>query len=128
MAVTGLNHINFHCDQPLLDAMRDFYCDVIGLTEGPRPPFQTFGYWLYAGDQPVVHLWEMSPGDPRNLGTPKTTFDHFAFTAQDSVAVEAHLTARRVSFRITYLPESTVKQIFIHDPAGNLVELQFAAE
>jgi hypothetical protein len=27
---------------------------------------------------------------------------------------------------MTYLPNSTVKQIFLTDPAGNLVELQFA--
>ncbi len=127
MAVSGINHINFHGPRALLNTMRDFYRDVIGLNEGPRPPFRTFGYWLYAGDQPVVHLWEMDPSDPRNFGTPKTTFDHFAFTAQDSAAVEADLAAHGVNFRITYLPQSTVKQIFIHDPAGNLVELQFSA-
>jgi catechol 2,3-dioxygenase-like lactoylglutathione lyase family enzyme len=126
MAVTGLNHVNFHCERDLLDRMRAFYRDVIGLTDGPRPPFRNFGYWLYARDQPVMHLWEPDPGIPRNLGTPPTTFDHFAFTAENSAEVEAHFGTLGVEFRMTYLPNSTVKQIFLTDPAGNLVELQFA--
>ena len=123
MPVSGLNHVNFQTHRALIETLRDFYCDVIGLTEGARPPFSTFGYWLYAGDQPVIHLWENDEG--RNLGSPMTTFDHFAFTASDAPAFEAKLAALDIDHRVTHLPASTVKQIFLKDPAGNLLELQF---
>ncbi len=73
-----------------------------------------------------MHLWEADATVQRNLGRPQTTFDHFAFTAQGSAVVEADLTAAGIPFRVTHLPDSTTKQIFLTDPAGNLVELQFA--
>ena len=31
-----------------LEATRNFFCNVAGLTEGKRPPFSIRGYWLYA--------------------------------------------------------------------------------
>ena len=51
MTTLGLNHYNLRANRELLDALRDFYCTVVGLTVGERPPFSSFGYWLYAGDQ-----------------------------------------------------------------------------
>ena len=35
----------------MLDELRDFYRDVVGLTVGDRPPFRRFGYWLYSGER-----------------------------------------------------------------------------
>lgn len=127
MAVTGLNHINFRGPRSLLDAMRDFYCDVVGLTEGPRPPFAGFGYWLYARDQAVVHLYQAEPDEARNLGSPATTFDHIAFACDEAAEVETRLAALGVAHRVTSVPATGVKQIFLTDPAGNRLELQFAA-
>lgn len=125
MSVTGLNHVNFHGDRALLDAMRDFYRDVVGLTEGPRPPFRMFGYWLYAGGQPLVHLYEATSDEARTLGVPATTFDHIAFSCEDPDAVEARLARLGVQHHITAVPGTTLKQIFLTDPGGNGVELQF---
>ena len=41
----GLDHINIAT--PRLAESRDFYVEVLGLQEGPRPPFEFDGYWLY---------------------------------------------------------------------------------
>ena len=125
MSVTGLNHVNFHGPRALLDAMRDFYRDVVGLTEGPRPPFKMFGYWLYAGGQPLVHLYEAMPDEARTLGLPETTFDHVAFSCEEAEEVEARLARLNVPHRVTTVPGTTLKQIFLTDPGGNGVELQF---
>ncbi len=32
-----------------LEATKDFYCDVLGLENGDRPPLGFPGYWLYSG-------------------------------------------------------------------------------
>src|SRR5258708_16912086 len=44
-----------------LEAARSFLCSVVGLSEGPRPPFGIGGHWLYADGRPAVHLIE-APG------------------------------------------------------------------
>ncbi|MEO7245237.1 MAG: hypothetical protein ABIX12_08835 [Rubrivivax sp.] len=40
MPALSLNHVNLSAEQPMLDALRDFYVDVIGLHVGWRPPFE----------------------------------------------------------------------------------------
>lgn len=127
MPVTGLDHINFHGPRELLDRMRDFYRDAIGLVEGPRPAFSRYGHWLYAGSLPVVHLIDLKEGEPRDLKA-VNSFDHVAFSATDATEVEARLTALGVPYRVTSLPDMPVRQIFVQDPAGNRVELQFPPE
>jgi catechol 2,3-dioxygenase-like lactoylglutathione lyase family enzyme len=32
-----------------LERTKDFYCDVLGLENGDRPPLDFPGYWLYSG-------------------------------------------------------------------------------
>ena len=39
-----------------LEKTRRFYCDVLGLRTGPRPPFDFEGLWIYVGDVAVVHV------------------------------------------------------------------------
>ena len=63
MRVHALDHYNLRAARPLLDRLRDFYCDVVGLTVGERPPFRRFGYWLYAGGRPVLLLGEAGAGE-----------------------------------------------------------------
>ena len=50
-AVAAFDHYNLRAARPVLDELRDFYRDVVGLTVGERPPFRRFGYWLYSGEQ-----------------------------------------------------------------------------
>src|SRR5262245_55334798 len=37
-----------------IDATRDFYCRVLGMSDGFRPPLGFPGYWLYLGDTAVI--------------------------------------------------------------------------
>jgi len=54
MALNALHHVTVQTDD--LEATRDFYRDILGLTVGFRPNLDFPGYWLYCGDIPVVHL------------------------------------------------------------------------
>ena len=71
-----------------LERTKDFYCEVLGLENGDRPPLGFPGYWLYSGGVPTVHL--LGPRKPREgivvRGTEKKfedtgRFDHIAFAA-----------------------------------------------
>lgn len=127
MPVTGLNHYNLRAPRPLLDGLRDFYVDVIGLAEGWRPPFRSSGYWLYAGKRDVLHLTETAPGENRITGI-DTSFDHIAFTCTDAAAMEARLRDRGVDYAVDEVPLLAQRQIFLRDPASNSIELNFADE
>ena len=39
-----------------LEKTRHFYCEVLGMRTGPRPPFDFEGLWIYVGDVAVVHV------------------------------------------------------------------------
>ncbi len=118
-----------------LEATKDFYCDVLGLENGDRPPLGFPGYWLYSGGVATVHL--LGPRVPREgitvLGTDKKfddtgRFDHIAFAATDLPGVRQRLQARNVKFREQIVPRTGAGQIFLFDPDGVGVELNFPPE
>lgn len=126
--ITGLNHINLRAPAALLAVLRDFYRDALGLEVGHRPPFNTSGFWLYAGGQPVLHLSEQAPGEvqrrPVDAAAP-TTYDHTAFSGTDAEATAEHLRALGVPFRESRSALTGQHQFFLQDPAGNGVEINF---
>ncbi len=124
MTTIGLSHLNLHAKRELLDELKEFYCTVVGLRNGPRPQFRNFGYWLYAGGDPIVHLYEADPDEERDTRV-VTTFDHIAFDCTDQSEVEAEIVRRGLQYRATKVPGSQQVQLFLKDPAGNGVELLF---
>lgn len=124
MPAIGFSHYNLRASRALLDQLRDFYRDVVGLEVGNRPPFRSFGYWLYAGEQAVLHLSEASAEEERPA-QPVGTFDHAAFACTGREAYESELKMRGIQYRVAVVPETRVLQIFFKDPAGNGVELNF---
>ena len=124
MPALGLNHYNIRAGQPLLGRVRDFYVDVIGLHEGWRPPFQFPGHWLYAGDAPIVHLVEVS--GEQAIAPPTGALDHVAFTCTGIEEFEAKLKTLGIAYRKSAVPGAKLQQLFVQDPAGNGVELNFA--
>ncbi|WP_144143513.1 VOC family protein [Paraburkholderia sp. BCC1884] len=127
MPVTGLSHYNLRADRLVLDTLRDFYVDVVGLAAGYRPPFNSHGYWLYAGSQAVLHLSEASSGEARRVNV-TNTFDHVAFVCEDIAASVARLQRFNVPYRSDDVPLTRQHQLFFSDPAGNGVELNFAQD
>ncbi len=125
MPVSGLNHYNLRAPRELLDRLKAFYCDVVGLQEGPRPPFRSEGHWLYAGDRDVLHLTVAAADEPHATDV-ATTFDHVAFTCTDFAATLARLRALGIEFEADEVPSLAQKQLFFNDPAGNGIELNFA--
>ena len=125
MPAIGFNHYNLRAPRTLLDELKDFYCETLGLTVGERPAFRSFGYWLYAGSRDVLHLSETALGEVRATHV-ATTFDHVAFTCTDPMGMEKILVERRIEFGERFIDQTGTKQIFFRDPAGNGVELNFS--
>jgi glyoxylase I family protein len=122
MAITDLSHVNLRAHRQLLDELRDFYVDVVGLRVGDRPPFKSSGYWLYAGEQAIVHLVEAGPADQCAIAN-DSILDHVAFAVTNLDSVEACLRQRGIDFAKRDVPLTDQRQIFFKDPAGNGIEL-----
>jgi catechol 2,3-dioxygenase-like lactoylglutathione lyase family enzyme len=141
MALT-LNHYSIRTLD--LEACRDFYVNVLGLTVGPRPAFPFPGLWLYRGDHAsyanaVVHIIGIDRNDAEGLkrylgdrdesalkGT--GAIDHIAFFADGLAAMLAHLHAKRVGYRERTVPGLGLHQVFLDDPNGVVIELNYPAE
>ena len=93
------------------------------LTEGFRPAFERFGFWLYIKDKDVLHLITPKEGDGRT--SQKSSFDHVAFKTANYQDVLKKLQSLSIPFEEKPIPGMTVHQIFLKDPAGNRVELNF---
>lgn len=112
------DHINIHAaDQ---EAMRDFLIKLLGLEAGWRPGFSFAGYWLYLGDQPIIHLQaRKTPLHERGWA------DHIAFGLfDDAAAKRADLEALGFPFSHTQLPDTEIDQFFVTGPEGVKIELQ----
>lgn len=127
MPVRAFDHYNLRAPRALLDDLCAFYRDVVGLTVGPRPPFRRFGYWLYAGERPVLHLGEADERETCDAPV-SGTFNHASFDCAGKSEFEARLTAHGIEYRTARVPLTGQVQLFCRDPAGNGVELQFAGE
>jgi catechol 2,3-dioxygenase-like lactoylglutathione lyase family enzyme len=122
MTTTGMNHFTVLTDD--VPQTVGFYRDLLGLTEGYRPPLGFPGAWLYADGRAVLHVVGGKSRDQLRPGV----IDHMAFSATGLANALAALTARGVHHVYRQQPESGVWQVFFHDPNGARVELDFGAE
>jgi hypothetical protein len=91
--------------------------DIIGLEVGPRPSFSFAGAWLYHDGHAVVHL--KCPAVSNTDGA----VEHVAFfTSAFDEAVEA-IQARRIEHTVQELSDGSLRQCFLKDPNGVLVEI-----
>lgn len=125
MAILGFNHYNLRAERSMMEQLKVFYRDVVGLRIGDRPQLTSFGYWLYAESKDVLHLSEAKPEEKRKENV-ATTFDHVAFTATDYDATIVRLEKLRIQFKTREISDAGQKQIFFRDPAGNGIELNFS--
>ena len=118
MTIKSLDHINIFT-QELSETVR-FYEKVLGLKNGERPAFDFNGAWLYCEDKAVIHLVE---GEPAGAGT--GVVDHFALGAEDIVQVIQRAREEAFPYEVRDVPGGKIRQVFVHDPNGVKVELNF---
>jgi glyoxylase I family protein len=110
---------------------KDFYANVLGLKEIPRPAFSFDGAWYRAGDR-ELHL--IVSRDPTFRAGKGVTLEdgHFALRVQSFGAALAHLESKgcRIggdepgrSMRVNTSSVTGYPQIHILDPDRNVVEI-----
>jgi catechol 2,3-dioxygenase-like lactoylglutathione lyase family enzyme len=112
MRPLGIHHVSINVTDTA--AALDFYVGVLGLgVRADRPDFSFAGAWLDIGGQ-QVHLLEVPMPDQKG--------QHFAVWVDDLDATVAEIRAKGVTVS-NPKPVGPGRQAFVHDPSGNLVEL-----
>lgn len=136
-----LNHFSVRTND--MAATRHFYERVLGLTVGPRPEFPFPGLWLYRGDHDdianaVVHVIGTDETAARGLQgylgerdkaslKGSGAVDHIAFFADGLAGMLAHLRQLGIAARERTVPGIGLHQVFLDDPNGVVIELNYRA-
>jgi catechol 2,3-dioxygenase-like lactoylglutathione lyase family enzyme len=133
-----------------VEASRRFYTEIMGLKVGPRPPFDFPGLWLYNGEPPadlehaegnygIVHVMGVDRDNPQALieymgGTDPDTLqgntgalDHVALAVTGRAGMLERCRRGNVSYFERTVPAVGLHQVFIKDPNGVTIELNFPA-
>lgn len=133
MKISKLDH--FSIGTNCLEQTRAFYVDLLGMSVGFRPQLKSTGYWLYAGDDAVIHLVETSADeadeDDRKMwekAASEDVFetgmdDHVAFSVEDSSGAVQFMKDNGIAYWDRLLADRGLYQIFVRDPNGIVVEL-----
>lgn len=137
MPVSHIEHFLIAADD--LDATRDWYARVLGMTSGPHPDFGFPVHWMYVNGVDVVHIGPSakSAGDiqkkylgrtSQDSGAGTGAVDHIAFRATGLSQMMRHLKAEGIQFSQRRANGQALFQLFLYDPNGIKIELNYAAE
>lgn len=133
-----------------VEASRKFYTEIIGLRVGPRPSFNFPGLWLYSAEPPadldhaagnygIVHVIGVDPAnpqglidtlghvDPDRLQGSTGALDHIALAATGRATMIERCRRGKLNFFERTVPTLGLHQVFIKDPSGVTIELNFPA-
>jgi catechol 2,3-dioxygenase-like lactoylglutathione lyase family enzyme len=135
MPVSHLEHVLLQTED--IERTCDWYVRAIGLRVGPSPDFRFPVRWLYAGERDVIHVTQGGTGVSENrmryLGQQSEALrgsgviDHIAFRCTGLDEAIARLRAAGVEFRERQVDDQGLYQLFVFDPNGVKVELNFAS-
>jgi len=128
-----------HCSIRTLDLekSRTFYVNILSMQEGYRPNLPFPGHWLYLDKQTVIHLVGVDPKDTSGLVgylggevdpdalNGSGSLDHIAFRATDATGLIKRLKKNNIPYRERQLPNMDLYQVFLEDPNGITIELNY---
>ena len=134
MALKTFEHVLILADD--VDKKKDIYVDILGLEVGYRPDFQFKGYWLYLKDNKAacIHLamrkqdtgQDYYIGKKDDVKSGSGAIDHVAFNADDIEGMKSKLDKISMEYTHRKVPGFPLEQLFIMDPDGVKVELNYA--
>ena len=136
MPLTHIEHFLVAADD--IDATRDWYARVLGMKTGPHPDFGFPVHWMYVNGVDIVHIGPSAKqaGEnqkkylgrtSQNTGTGTGAIDHIAFRATGLQRMLEHLRREKITFSQRRANGEALFQLFLFDPNGVKVELNFAA-
>lgn len=142
MGLRFLEHILILTHDP--EGTRDWFCNNLGFRNGYHPEFGFPVYWLYIGEQDVIHIGKArfsehqdtylkTPSDQQGVdyaavGAPGSgRIDHICLNCEGIEEFMERLTKNGVEFSERKAHNSDLYQLFMREPINGIkVELNFA--
>ena len=132
MRINALDHVNVQTLQ-LAETVK-FYADVLDLeARDPPPPLDPkLVQWMYdAEDRAIFHLTTpgsiMGDGGRRELPRDTGPVHHVALNCSGHDEMVERLSGLGLEHKLNHVVAIDLKQIFVHDPNGVLLELNYFA-
>ena len=135
MPLSHIEHLLVAADD--IDATRDWYARVLGMTSGPHPDFGFPVHWMYLGGVDVVHIGPSAKmagenqkkylGRTSQGGQGTGAIDHIAFRATGLKEMISHLRSEGIAFTQRRANGQALFQLFFLDPNGIKIELNYDA-
>jgi catechol 2,3-dioxygenase-like lactoylglutathione lyase family enzyme len=144
MRVAKLQHYNIRTTK--FDETVAFYRNILGMKNGipPGAPEGTGPSWIYDDSgEAIVHLTSIDPVDPEKdyiarsqyRGGPDKRFpfgflgsgsiDHVALSCEGWDEILERIKKHNIPYRENHIARMNFRQIFVHDPNGITLELNF---
>ena len=131
MKLNGLAHLAIRTAD--LKKTLQFYTEVMGFVEVPRPSGLTFpGAWLALPgheSSAILHFYAGSaaagPDGHIPADNDEGIADHLALSASGFIAFRDRFIQHGIAWRAQHLKGSNNWQMFVHDPNGLKIELAF---
>lgn len=125
MPLLDIQHVAIRTDD--LDATNDFYTGVLGMTMADRPNFNFPGSWLQMGET-MIHVLAGDAGldDDGGFTPGSNAVDHLALGAVGFDDFKKNIVDRGMPWRENDIPEFGLWQLFVKDPNGITIELNFS--
>jgi catechol 2,3-dioxygenase-like lactoylglutathione lyase family enzyme len=134
MPLSYMEHVLLQTED--IEATKDWYVKVLGFRVGPSPDFKFPVYWLYLGDRDVLHLTtggknvsenrKKYVGQESQASTGTGVIDHIGFRTTGLAEMIEHLKKHNIDFKERQVDDQGLYQLFLHDPNGVKIELNFA--
>ena len=136
MPLSHIEHFLVAADD--MEKTKDWYRTVLGMEEGWHPEFGFPVYWMYLDGKDVVHITQSATHasenqkiylgrTSRDTGGGTGAVDHIAFRATGLSGLLTHLRTHRVEFTERRASNQALYQLFLFDPNGIKIELNFDA-
>jgi catechol 2,3-dioxygenase-like lactoylglutathione lyase family enzyme len=128
MPLFDIHHVAIKCKEGKLKESEEFYTNVFGMASADRPDLGFPGAWLDM-EGSMFHLMELEfppevdPWYARKEGG--SALDHIAIKAHNFDAFKKQAIAQGVDWRQNIIKGAGLWQLFVLDPNGIIVELNF---
>jgi len=123
MPVTGLNHVNIRTTDIAKSA--GFYVEVFDFEyrQGPGVAGNQSNWLFDRQGRPIIHLRLRAP-ESSSTGP----IDHVALNCEGKAEILRRLEARKIEFKVFENAGSGLTQVFLRDPHGIPLELNFTGQ
>lgn len=117
------DHLSLSAKNP--EKMKDFLIALLDLKVGTRVNLSFDGYFLFAGEKDVIHIFDQNQNvNSTNVTIEQNIVHHVSFFSDSYNDVMDRISSLDLRYSINQVPDSPTVQIFVRAPENLIIEIQ----